>query len=176
MTTPTSKVSTAVKLASLLALFALCGTMIGSSSDDDNVFISSIEERVGFYIPLFNFVRRSNLFTKRVDAGANTTFYISRNEWQLFEVFQEPETSCSCTVTCLDPASRIDVYMTFNPRVRFNDNWGGWVCEQTLPSNEQTCSEQPPVPGDICWVAVRGDEINRPHQACNILCEVDAVI
>ena len=164
----TSKVSPVAKLASVLALCALCG-MIGSNMISDY----SMAERSDFFIPFFNFVRRSNLFTQRIDAGANATFYLSRNEWQLFEVYQEPETLCTCTVTCLDPGSRVDFYMTFNPRVRFNNNWQGWDCEQTLPSNMQTCTEAPPAPGDICWIAVRGDKINRPHQACQLLCEID---
>ncbi|GAX21727.1 hypothetical protein FisN_31Lh003 [Fistulifera solaris] len=169
MKTPTA--SLAAKLTTVLAVQAFCGT-IGSSLISSRSVAS--DEREGFFIPFFNFFRRSNLFTKRIDSGTNATFYISRNEWQLFEVFQEPETMCSCTATCLDPASRIDFYMTYDPRVRFNDNWDGWDCEQTLPSNTQKCEVPPPVAGDICWVAVHGDKINRPHQACQISCTIDS--
>lgn len=140
----TMKISTAfpaAKLASVLAVLALCG-IIGSNLSS----VASVgrDEREGLFIPFFNFFRRSNLFTKRIDSGTNATFYISRNEWQLFEVFQEPETMCSCTATCLDPASRIDFYMTYDPRVRFNDpGMDGTASRRCLPTRRNARHHHP---------------------------------
>lgn len=166
MTSSTALIST-VKLGALMAVLALCG-LIGSSMTSVAPF-----EREVVYNRIIDFFRRRAIFTEKVDAGAEETFYLSQNEWKLFEVYQEPQFDCSCTITCADPSSRVDVYLTFNPRVRFNDNWDGWACKETTASNSQVCSAVSAEPGIACYAAVRGDRIYRGHQACTVLCNID---
>lgn len=170
--TTTSNGSPAAKFASLLALLALCGVIGTTMSSATSK--QATNDRKGFFLPLFRLFHRSYLFNDQIERDVNTAFKLSPREWQLFYLPGDVVTSCECTVTCSDPDSEVDIYMTFNARLKFDDDWDGWDCKQTSSSNTQTCQASPSVPDQLCWLAVRGDKIRRLREDCNILCEVDA--
>lgn len=164
---PSSIVSTSLKVTALVVF------VIGLASHQ-HAITTSIAERATFRTSFVTFFGR--VFTRDIDSGGNETFTLSQRQWKLFEVFQEADANCDCTVTCADTNSRIDVYMTYESRPRLNDNWEGWDCKETLASNTQTCNEAAPGPNSRCTVAVRGDSFDRPHSECTISCNVDSIV
>ena len=147
--------------------------VVGLASQQHAV-VTSFGERATFktfFVSLFN-----RVFTREIDSGGAESFDLSENEWKIFKVFQDADSSCSCTASCEDTNARIDMYLTFERRPRLSDNWDGWACKQTLALNEQTCTEAAPEPDSTCRVAIRGDSFSRPHNDCTVTCTVDAII
>ncbi|GAX18229.1 hypothetical protein FisN_31Hh018 [Fistulifera solaris] len=155
--------SVSLKAAALLVF------VFGIASQKHAVAFSG--DRSIFKIALLSCFNR--ITTRMIDSGAEESFDLNEHEWIIFEVFQEVDIGCACTVTCLDESSRIDVYLTYERRPRLYDNWDGWDCKETLPSNTQTCEVLAPEPDSTCRVAVRGDLLDRPHSKCTITCNVD---
>jgi hypothetical protein len=160
---PSSFVSTGLQVTALLVF------LFGLASQKHAVI--SFADRATFSTTIVSCFNR--VTTKEIDAFAPHEFYLSQNEWKIFKVFQDADIGCDCQVMCYDARSRVDMYLTFERRPRLNDNWDGWDCDATLPSNNQTCNALAPEPNSHCRVAVHGDSFERPHSKCSITCNVD---
>jgi hypothetical protein len=159
-----SFVATSLKVTALLVF------LVGLASQKHAV-TSFVGDRATFKTTIVSCFNRIGV--KDLDSGGPSDFTLSENEWKVFKVFQDADSTCSCTVTCEDANARIDMYMTFERGPRLSDNWDGWVCRETLAFNTQSCIEAVPGPDSTCRLAVRGDTFARNHSPCSVTCTVD---
>lgn len=115
----------------------------------------------------------NQMTTRTLDSGGERSFRLNQNEWKVFEVYQDADETCDCSITCLDTKARVDLYVTFDRRPRLEDNWDGWDCKETLASHEQTCQVLVPEPDSTCRVAVHGYLFERRFSDCTLVCTVD---
>ncbi|GAX21734.1 hypothetical protein FisN_31Lh019 [Fistulifera solaris] len=145
-------------------------TLLGVTCHATDLFGGDDRETIGTFVTTcFN-----QLTTRTLDSGGELSFRLNQREWQVFEVFQPADIGCDCTLSCLDPNARVDLYVTFERRARLDDNWDGWACKETTAQNPQICKALVEEPDSVCRIAVHGYLFERRSSECTLTCSVDA--
>jgi hypothetical protein len=145
-------------------------TLLGVTCHATDLFGGDDRDTVGTFVTTcFN-----QLTTRTLDSGGERSFRLNQREWKVFEVYQEADIGCDCTIECLDPKARVDLYLTFERRARLEDNWDGWACKETTAQSTQTCNALVEEPDSVCLVAVHGYLFEQRFSECTLTCTVDA--